>query len=94
MSTEDKLKDQLDKASWHALKPHFERGGLILVNEDLDLVKVGVSIAEDQVKEVQELLDKKLITKPLLDDIKTWADDKPFCFIIIQPYVLIQNRPN
>lgn len=94
MSLADQLKENMEQASWEMLKDHFERGALVVVHEDLDLIEVGVAIAEDQVKEVQDWLDAQMLQKPEPITVESWPAEKTFNFIIIQPYVLVQNRPN
>lgn len=94
MSIEEKLKQQIEQATWDMLKPHFERGGLVVVHEDLDLVEVGAAVAEDRVDQVQHWLEGRMLVKPDAAVVETWPDEKTFNFVIIQPYVLVQNRPN
>ncbi len=43
----ERLEQDLAEVHWPWLRPHARRGALILVADDLDLVDVGASVAED-----------------------------------------------
>lgn len=89
-SLKEKLKDDIDKASWEMLKIHHERGAVFVVDSKLDLIDVGAAIAVDEVNTVKIWLDNKQFTK--LEEIPTEEDQKErkIKFLIVQPYVLIQ----
>lgn len=94
MVTEEELKKQLDQATWEDLLPHYQRGGVVIVTEDMDLVQVGMAVVEDQVQQVQQWLAAEMVYKAEEYHVKKWPKEKMFKFIIVQPYVLIQNSPN
>ncbi len=89
-----RLKDELDTAEWAWLKPHLEREALIVVDEDLDLIETAYNIAMNDTEAIQDLMTRELLTKPTPQQITAWdADEKrPFQFLIIQPFVLIQAK--
>ena len=82
----------VDMARWEWLRPHLERGGLVVVSSDLDLVAAGFSIASDDAAVVSAWIETGRIAKPSATQIFDWdADpDTPFRFLIASPYVLIQ----
>ncbi|MBL1175574.1 DUF2288 domain-containing protein [Pantanalinema sp. GBBB05] len=87
------LAESLDEAEWDWLAPHAERESLILVDSGLNLLDVGVAIANDNVSYVQRWIDEALIYKPSPSQVAVWSHDltKRFQALIVQPFVLIQE---
>jgi hypothetical protein len=88
------LKENLDEAEWDWLVPHVQRDAVIMVANGLDLLDVGVAIASDQLTEVEVWIDQALITKPSNTQLGEWNSDrnKRFITLIVQPYVLAQEK--
>ncbi len=86
------LTESIDEAELSWLKPHIQKDTVIVVNDDLDLVEVGVAIATDNTIAVQRWVGEQLITKPSEDDLSIWNSQphQKFQAIIVQPYVLVQ----
>jgi hypothetical protein len=93
MDLRAELAKSLDEAEWNWLMPHAKRDSVIVVNQELDLVDVGVAIANDNVPSVQRWIAESLIAKPTPDQLATWNNDqtKRFIALIVQPYVLVQE---
>lgn len=89
------LSEILDEAEWEWLMPHAQRDAVILVDPALDLLDVGVAIASDNVTAVQRWISEQQIYKPSPEQMADWATDRTrrFNALIVQPYVLIQNKP-
>ena len=89
------LSESLDEAEWNWLIPHADRDAVILVSEALDLVEVGMAIAADQTARVQHWIAEQLIIKPSSAQKSLWnqSRDKRFMALIVQPFVLIQEKP-
>lgn len=89
----DELAGNLDQAEWNWLAPHARRDSVIVVEPELDLLDVGVAIANDNVPYVQRWIDESLIHKPSTKQISDWNHDqtKRFNALIVQPYVLVQE---
>ncbi|MBD2182826.1 DUF2288 domain-containing protein [Planktothrix sp. FACHB-1355] len=87
------LAETLDEAEWQWLMPHAQRDRLIVVSLGLDLVDVGVAIANDDVLSVQHWIGEQLIYKPSPTQMASWQSDgsKRFNALIVQPYVLVQE---
>ncbi|MCP4915158.1 MAG: DUF2288 domain-containing protein [Oligoflexia bacterium] len=89
------LEKQLEQADWGMLKEHHKREALYVVDDDsLDLVKVAVAIAEDDVTFVKDVLGNKKLRKPTDDETEQWDKEpnvKMANFLIVQPYVLIKK---
>ena len=87
------LQASIDEAEWSWLEPHAKRDSLIVVAPDLDLLDVGVAIAQDDTLCVQRWIAEALIQKPSPDQISDWTqhEAKKFNALIVQPYVLVQE---
>lgn len=96
--TEEKeLKERLAKeigiANWKALKAHFLRGALIEVSSELDLLDVGIIVAQDRSDEIRQLIEKGKLLKPTPGDTDDWKKDSTeFSSLILSPFVLIQKQ--
>lgn len=88
------LAAQQDVALWHWLRPHNERGALILVDSMLDLAEVGVCLATDNGAQVQAWLASRLVAKPTAEQLESWNNEpsKSFRMLVVSPFVLIQEQ--
>lgn len=84
----------IDEAEWGMLRAHLERGGIILVDDNLDLSDTALRVATDDVEAIQRLVESGMIGKPSESKIRAWDDEKQkkFAMLIISPYVLIQEK--
>ncbi|NJR60914.1 MAG: DUF2288 domain-containing protein [Cyanobacteria bacterium CRU_2_1] len=87
------LAEMVDEAEWDWLIPHAQRDAIVMVNSDLDLLDVGVAIANDDVVSVQHWISEQLLSKPTSEQLADWATDRTrrFNALIVQPYVLVQD---
>lgn len=87
------LAEAIDEAQWDWLAPHARRDSVIVVESGLNLVEVGVAIANDNVSSVQRWIDESLIHKPSPAQLSDWNQNqaKRFNALIVQPYVLVQE---
>ena len=90
----ESLAPQLDTAEWQWLRPHNERGALIIVDSMLELAEVGEKLACDDAAAIQAWLASSLVKKPDLDQISAWnqTPSKLFSMLVISPFVLIQEQ--
>ena len=90
--TREELSLNVEMAQWGWLRPHLERGGLVVVSPDLDLMAAGFSIAGDDFAAVNAWVETGMVAKPSATQVFDWdaAPDTPFRFLIASPYVLIQ----
>lgn len=96
MSAEElraKLEEEILEATWYALKPHAERGVLILVEQPLALTDAGLALAYDDTPTVEKWLGEGLLYKPSPEHIDNWnnSTNKWFSMSIVQPFVLAQE---
>ncbi len=89
----EKLQEEIESAQWHLLKPHYTRGALYIVDQDLQIAEVALALAEDRAQQVKQWLDEGVLYPPIEDEVKLWdsQDTTLFSFLIVQPYVLIQQ---
>jgi hypothetical protein len=88
-----RLADSLDEAEWNWIKPHAERGAIIIAAADLPLIEVGVAMAIDDRVRVGEWVASQSLTKPTPEQIAAWEKRPTTLFrcLVIQPFVLIQE---
>jgi len=88
------LEKTLDEAEWTLIKPHAERDVVIIVSQTLDLLTVGEAIASDMSKQVQAWIEQGFLVKPTQEQMDAWdqESDRKFMSLVVQPYVLIQDR--
>jgi len=88
--------DQIEDVEWHWLRPHLDRGALIVVAPALDLLEAAARIAADDSERVGAWIAGGQLAKPSLEQITAWDADptRAFRMLIVQPYVLIQGRPD
>lgn len=94
LPTKEDLYLSIGEAEWSWLKAHLERGGLILVDDSLDLADTALHVASDDTDIIQHLIEEGKLGKPNLSQMRTWDADtnKRFAMLIVSPYVLIQER--
>lgn len=86
------LTDLVDLAEWSWLSDLAKKGKVILLAEHLDLVQVGLALAEDDISQVQAWLADCLIYQPTVAQITTWDQTSPkFQSLIVQPFVLAKQ---
>ncbi|OKH35229.1 hypothetical protein NIES2119_20855 [[Phormidium ambiguum] IAM M-71] len=87
------LTASVDEAEWQWLLPHVVRDSLIVVTPELNIVDVGMAIANNNVSLVQNWISQELIHKPSLTQMSDWQANlsKRFNALIVRPFVLIQE---
>jgi hypothetical protein len=94
LPNKEELGLSIGEAEWSWLKPHLERGGLILVDDSLDLADTALKVASDNTETIQHLVDEGKLGKPNVSQLRLWDSDthKRFAILVVSPYVLIQER--
>ncbi len=89
----EKLKSEIEKATWPLLEEHHKREALLVVDLELDLVTVAAAVAEDDVENVKNWLSTEKLLRPTEEMVQSWEENPElgFRFIIIQPYVIAQE---
>jgi hypothetical protein len=93
-SKQEKPADEIEDVEWHWLRPHLGRGALIIVAPDLDLADAAARISADDTVQVGAWIAAGRLTKPTHEQIADWDEEptRTFRMLIVQPYVLIQDR--
>ena len=88
-----RFSEDIANVNWQDLMPHAQRDAIIFVAQHLNIIEVGVAIAQDDVNSVQNWVSKSLIHKPSSEQLATWNADSSILFntLILQPFVLIQT---
>ncbi len=94
LPSKEELALTIDEAEWSCLRAHLNRGGLILVDDALDLADTARKVAADDIKIITELVEKGMLGKPSDSKIRLWEEDrqKKFAMLIVSPYVLFQEK--
>ncbi|MEO0375277.1 MAG: DUF2288 domain-containing protein [Cyanobacteria bacterium P01_A01_bin.17] len=89
--TRTQLADELADIEWRDIIPHSQRDAVIVVTPSLDMLDVGMALANDEVQSVQHLISEQLIYKPSEQELSDWNGEpqKMFQALIVQPFVLI-----
>jgi hypothetical protein len=84
----------VDEAEWSWLRAHLQRGGLVLVDDSIDLAEAGLKVACDDADTIQRWVNSGMMGKPAQSQIQHWDEEKQkkFSMLIVSPYVLIQER--
>jgi hypothetical protein len=85
------LIELLDEAELDWLQVHLKREVVVWVDTSLDLVDVGMAIAQDDSNIVRRWIEEQFLIKPDADRVAKWRPDIRFRALIVQPYVLIQD---
>lgn len=93
LPTKEELALAVDEAEWDWLRAHLERGGLIVVASELDLVEAGLKVASNNAVAIQGWIKAGRLAKPSLKQIAEWDNNKGkrFLSLIVSPFVLIQE---
>ena len=94
LPSKDEMALTIDEADWSCLRAHLKRGGLILVDDSLDLADTAHKVAADDIAIIQHMVENGMIGKPSESKIRTWEEDKlkMFAMLIVSPYVLFQEK--
>lgn len=92
----DKLSEELARVGWRDLRPHAGRGVLFLWTGDASLVEVAIAVARDDRVEVEGWLESGQLSRPTERQLSDWeaALERPFEYLIVQPFVLARDLSN
>ncbi|MBK5274923.1 MAG: DUF2288 domain-containing protein [Desulfuromonadales bacterium] len=93
-TTKEELALTIDESEWSWLRPHLERGTLVLVADSLDLADAALKVTADDSATIEQWINDGKIGKPSETQILHWNGEKQkkFAMLIVSPYVLIQER--
>jgi hypothetical protein len=70
------LTDLVDLAAWSWLTDLAKQGKVLLLANNLDLVQVGLALAEDDISQVQLWLDDGWLHRPTEEQILAWDQEE------------------
>jgi hypothetical protein len=75
---------------------HLDRDAVFIVGTTVSLVECGVSVAMDDVDQVQVLIEAGDLRKPTLGERDHWRSTPTHrvVSIVVQPFVLVQTLPD
>ena len=85
------LTEAVDEAQLDWLSPHIKKDVVIWVDQSLDLVDVGLAIANDDSSCVRRWIEEQFLIKPTPEMIATWDIRQRFQALIVEPYILIRD---
>lgn len=90
----DELRNRLTKdlaeVGWRDLRTHAGRGVLFLWTGQTPLVDAAIAVAKDDKSAVESWLEQGQLARPTAAQLSAWEEelDRPFEFVIVQPFVL------
>jgi len=89
-----RLDSEIDSAEWEWIRPHGERGAVVIVDRMLVLAEVGAVIANDDTVTVRGWLASGMISKPSEELMESWDQQpgKRFSMLVVDPFVLVQEQ--
>ncbi|MDX2481532.1 MAG: DUF2288 domain-containing protein [Desulfuromusa sp.] len=89
----ESFKRDLAEVNWRELKIHLQRDAIIIVAAELDLIEVGVAVADDDKALVEAWIAASQLGKPTDKQLEGWEQesDKLFQMLIVQPFILVQG---
>lgn len=87
------LEQQVDEVTWDMLVPHIEKGQFLVVGQSLDFLGTAVAIAEDDAEKVKIWIEHGHLNRPSPESLESWSlvVGKQFRFLIVRPFILIQE---
>ena len=87
-----KLNQETGKINWIELQRHFARGVVVVVDNQIVLVKTAEQISLNQDAAIQSLIESSKIYRATDDDAIRWNENQQtFWAVVIAPWVLVQE---
>ncbi len=91
-SDEERIADYTGEVGWDYLKPHYERGCLLWVDEDLDLERAALAFVEDDAERVANWLGSGELLKIGALHAAQWeGGENRFTAVVVSPFVLMKR---
>ncbi|MCP5464413.1 MAG: DUF2288 domain-containing protein [Deltaproteobacteria bacterium] len=88
----EKFQKEFGDEEWIVMAPHYKRGALILVDDNLDIIDIAIAVAEDNSTLIQDLITSGKLKKPTPEQVSVWEKQRTrFEFVIVQPFVLARE---
>ncbi len=91
LTTKEKLNQETAILTWKELEVYFAQGKLLTVTPSCDLIDVASKISDNDAKQLEHLIDKKLIQFATPNWIReNCTDDTQLWTVVIAPYIISQ----
>ena len=78
--------------SWNQLEIFYARGEAILVDKDMDLIKVAHAISIDETQRVEKWILEGKLKRQFDDKAKQWSENQTEVWaVVIKPWILVQE---
>ena len=82
---------QTAQISWRELQPHFARGAVVIVGQELNLVEVAVQLRRDNKVQFEQWLASGAISGPSDERAQQLFNENPKVWTVVAaPWVLVQ----
>ncbi len=89
-----KLNLETSVVEWAEITPHFARGVVIVVEQELSLVDVATSMGMDDKEAIAGWLEKGSISNASDNVARDWHKRQPLLWcVVVAPWVLVQEKP-
>ncbi|MFL0797868.1 MAG: DUF2288 domain-containing protein [Cellvibrionaceae bacterium] len=87
-----KINTETAKVSWVELQPHYARGSVMWLSEEMDLVQVALRLCEDDKTSFQQWLDTGAVSLVNDEQAKRWFESSEDLWCtVVAPWVLVQE---
>ncbi len=88
-----RLTEDRAQGMWRDLEPHALRDAVLLVDESLEIVDVGMALAANDTDRAQAWITAGKLRRPAREELDAWHEDPGhiFTILIVQPFVLAQE---
>ena len=82
---------QTARIPWHDLQPHYARGAVVLVREDMDLVEVAIQLRRDNKARFEAWIAGGEVAGVTDEVASAWYQSNPEVWaVVVAPWVLVQ----
>ncbi len=87
-----KLNSETGKINWSELQRHFARGTVVVVDPDLDLIRIAEQVSLDRDETIKSLLAEEKITRATDEHAIRWNEqNQNFWAVVVAPWVIVQE---
>jgi hypothetical protein len=88
-----KLNQETSQIAWKELQRYYAAGMVIAVSDDLDLVDVAASVANDDTAAISKWMSEARVSKVSDVQATAWLDaDAALWAVVVKPWILVQMR--
>lgn len=95
LTTKQRFEKELGPISFQELQKFFAKGMMVVVEKQLNIIDVAMSLHHDEVAKIQQLIDGKTIVRAHDEHAKDWVENRTeFNAVTVAPWVLVQEIQN